>query len=222
MRGIPLDIHFESGRIKNRDRGVRGRAACRSGPDTACTPACPGGRGHWSDCDAPPIVKVAMIRADVERLPKSVGHVNKTLWLWLSGHGTPDFDRGFCPSRLPAPIRHRTRVPVPKRNARPDHPLLFHTRTGRPLDLARRRRLHPAPIIPRSRRRPPAPLGTPPRPRSPHPLPGPARVSATSYDPRHTSQPTEIPNPRPRTAQRHPHTSENPLLGGRKCRLSRR
>ncbi|MDQ6798378.1 MAG: transposase [Actinomycetota bacterium] len=53
------------------------------------------GRGHWSHCDAPPIVKGTVIRVDVERLPKSAGHVNKTLWLWWSGHGIPDLDRCF-------------------------------------------------------------------------------------------------------------------------------
>jgi len=53
------------------------------------------GRGHWSGCDAPPIVKGSVIRVDVERLPKSGGRLNKTLWLWWSGHGTPDLDRCF-------------------------------------------------------------------------------------------------------------------------------
>jgi len=53
------------------------------------------GRGHWSDRDELPIVKGSVIRVNVERLPKSAGSVNKTLWLWWSGTGTPGLDRCF-------------------------------------------------------------------------------------------------------------------------------
>jgi hypothetical protein len=51
------------------------------------------GRGHWRDCEEPPIVKGSVIRVDVERLPKPIGRVKKTLWLWWSGSGEPDLDR---------------------------------------------------------------------------------------------------------------------------------
>jgi hypothetical protein len=50
------------------------------------------GRGRWRDCDEPPIVKGSVIRVEVEHLPKPVGRIKKTLWLWWSGDGEPDLD----------------------------------------------------------------------------------------------------------------------------------
>ena len=51
-----------------------------------------GGRGHWTDHDALPIVKGSIIRVDVEHLPKPTSRAKKTLWLWWSGDGVPDLD----------------------------------------------------------------------------------------------------------------------------------
>ena len=51
------------------------------------------GRGHWSEFDRPPIVKGAVIRVDVEHLPKPTSRAKKTLWLWWSGAGVPDLER---------------------------------------------------------------------------------------------------------------------------------
>jgi DDE superfamily endonuclease len=51
------------------------------------------GRGRWAGKGAPPIVRGSMIRVEVEHLPKPVGRVKKTLWLWWSGDGQPDLDR---------------------------------------------------------------------------------------------------------------------------------
>ncbi|HVA07944.1 MAG TPA: NF041680 family putative transposase [Acidimicrobiales bacterium] len=51
------------------------------------------GRGRWSTDQVPPIVKGAVIRVEVEHLPKPVGRVKKTLWLFWSGTGEPDLDR---------------------------------------------------------------------------------------------------------------------------------
>jgi hypothetical protein len=39
-----------------------------------------------------PIVRGTVVRVDVERLPRSPGHVKKTLWLWWSGPGEVDLD----------------------------------------------------------------------------------------------------------------------------------
>jgi hypothetical protein len=50
-------------------------------------------RGHWIDCDAPPIVKGSVIRVEVEHLPKPTSRTKKTLWLLWSGPGEPDLDR---------------------------------------------------------------------------------------------------------------------------------
>jgi hypothetical protein len=50
------------------------------------------GRGRWSGPAGPPIVKGSVIRVEVEHLPKPVGRVKKTLWLFWSGPGTPDLD----------------------------------------------------------------------------------------------------------------------------------
>ena len=50
------------------------------------------GRGRWRDCDEPPIITGSVIRVEVEHLPKPIGHVKKTLWLWWSGEGEPDLD----------------------------------------------------------------------------------------------------------------------------------
>ena len=50
------------------------------------------GRGRWRDCDEPPIVKGSVIRVEVEHLPKPIGRIKKTLWLWWSGDGEPDLD----------------------------------------------------------------------------------------------------------------------------------
>lgn len=50
------------------------------------------GRGRWAAHDKPPIVKGAVIRVEVEHLPKPTARAKKTLWLFWSGPGTPDLD----------------------------------------------------------------------------------------------------------------------------------
>ena len=50
------------------------------------------GRGRWAGNGHPPIVKVSVIRIDVEHLPKPTGRVKKTLWCVWSGPGVPDLD----------------------------------------------------------------------------------------------------------------------------------
>jgi hypothetical protein len=52
-----------------------------------------GRRGHWSDHDTIPIVRVSVIRVEVEHLPKPTSRTKKTLWLTWSGPGEPDLDR---------------------------------------------------------------------------------------------------------------------------------
>lgn len=50
------------------------------------------GRGRWSSEGEPPIVRGSVIRVDVEHLPRPLGRVKKTLWLWWSGEGEPDLE----------------------------------------------------------------------------------------------------------------------------------
>jgi hypothetical protein len=50
------------------------------------------GRGRWAGEGDPPIVRGSVIRVDVEHLPRPLGRVKKTLWLWWSGQGEPDLD----------------------------------------------------------------------------------------------------------------------------------
>ncbi|HUY07807.1 MAG TPA: hypothetical protein VMU99_11180 [Acidimicrobiales bacterium] len=50
------------------------------------------GRGRWAKDGHPPIVKVSVIRIDVEHLPKPAGRVKKTLWCVWSGPDVPDLD----------------------------------------------------------------------------------------------------------------------------------
>jgi hypothetical protein len=50
------------------------------------------GRGRWASDRPPPIVRGSVIRVEVEHLPKPIGRVKKTLWLWWSGPGEPDLD----------------------------------------------------------------------------------------------------------------------------------
>ena len=167
------------------------------------------GRGRWAGHRCPPIVSGSVIRVEVEHLPKPTARTKKTLWLWWSGPGRAR-PRSVL-ARLPAPLRHRAHLPVRQEHPRLDHPVGVHPRPGRPLDVARRRRAHPAPPGPRPRRRPPPPLGTTTRSRPTHPRPNPSRVSPTSCTPRHARQTTETHPSRTRPPQRHPKTTQNPL-----------
>jgi hypothetical protein len=122
---------------------------------------------------------------------------------------------------LPAPLRHRTHLPLRQIHPGLDHPRCTHPRTGRPVDLAHHRRLHPATPGPTSRRRPPAALGTTPRLRQTDPSPRPTRISVTARHHRHTSAATKIPPARTRTAHRHPTATTNPIPSDQKGRLTR-
>lgn len=177
------------------------------------------GRGHWAQHATPPIVKGSVIRVDVEHLPKSSGGVKKTLWLWWSGNGRPDLFR--CVRAYLHPFRHRARVQVPEGNSRMDDSFDLHARASRPLDVAHRRGLHPAPSRPRPRRRSPDAVGAPARPTAAHPGKGSQGVSATSLDDRHSRQSTEIHHPWARTPKRHPPTPAPALSRGQKGGLTR-
>ena len=52
-----------------------------------------GCRGHWTNHDVPPIVRGTIIRVNVDHLPKPLGAVTKTLWLWAAG---PAIDLQTC------------------------------------------------------------------------------------------------------------------------------
>ena len=123
-------------------------------------------------------------------------------------------------ARLPAPVRPRAHFPLHQVHARLDHPRGLPPATGRPLDLADRRRLYAAAACSRPRRRPPAAMGAPPRPRQTHPCQGAPGFPSTGRYPRHAGQCTETQQGRPRTSRRHPQTSSNPLSGSQERRLS--
>lgn len=53
------------------------------------------GRGRWASDDVPPIVRGAVLRVDVEHLPRPDGRAKKTLWLWRGGEGRPDLKLCF-------------------------------------------------------------------------------------------------------------------------------
>ncbi len=72
-----------------------------------------------------------VIRVDVEHLPKPTARTKKTLWL-LVVRTRPTRPRSV-PALLPAPLRHRTHLPVHQEHPRLDHPVAVHTRSGRPL-----------------------------------------------------------------------------------------
>lgn len=125
-------------------------------------------------------------------------------------------------SRLLAKVRHRTFVQIRKGDPRLDDAPALYALPSRPVDLDRRRRVYPTPIGPRPRRRPQAPLGATMRTREAHPVPRAARISTTACNRRHSSPATEIPNSRPRTAQRHRKTAQNSLSGGQEGCLTPR
>ena len=186
---------------------TRVTARSRSRPGTACTPsstAADAGPAH----DAPPIVRGTVIRVEVEHLPKPTARALKTLWLWWSGPGEPDLDLCWRAYLRRFDIEHTFRFV--KNTLGWTTPGAADPRTSRPLDLARRRRLHPAPPRPRPRRRPTPALGTTPRPRQAHPRARPPRVSSTSRHHRHPGQSTEIQHARPRTTQRAPDDRHEP------------
>src|ERR1019366_7192653 len=109
---------------------------------------------------------------------------------------------------LPAPLRHRTHLPVPQEHPRLDHPRAAPPRTGRPLDLARPRRLHPAPPRPRPRRRPPPPMGTTTQTR---PTPARARRGFRRLAQHWAPQPVhQNPEPPAQDAPKEPAQSDEP------------
>ena len=52
-----------------------------------------GRRGHWAECEQPPIVTGTIIRVQVQHLPKPTSRTKKTLWLWVAG---TDVDLEVC------------------------------------------------------------------------------------------------------------------------------
>jgi hypothetical protein len=176
-------------------------------------------RGRWAGGGLPPIVRGSVIRVDVERLPKPSSRANnKLLWLWWSGPGEPDLDLCLHAYLHRFDLEHTYRFV--KNTLGWTTPSLRAPRASRPLDLAHRRRLCPAPHSPRHRQRPTIAMGTAERARKAHPGQGPARVSFTSRRHRHSRQPTEIAKSRPRTAQRYVPTAPNPLPGHQEDRLN--
>jgi hypothetical protein len=116
------------------------------------------GRGRWRDCDEPPIISGSVIRVEVEHLPKPAGRIKKTLWLWGSGDGLPDLD--LCWRAYLRRFDIEQNLPVREGDIGMDDTIAADARTGRPLDLARDRRLHPTPTRSRPRLRPSTALGT--------------------------------------------------------------
>ena len=170
-----------------------------------------GRRGHWTGHEQPPIVRGTVIRVEVAA-PAQAHQPHQESPVAVGGRPRPRH-RDLL-ARLPTPLRHRTHLPVRQELHGLDRPIGAHPRTGRPMDLADRRRLHPTPPRPRSRERQSTTLGTTGQTRSPDSRPGPTRISATCPHPGHSRQATKIPNPRPGPANRHPTTAQNPLPSG--------
>ena len=169
--------------------------------------------------DAPPIVKGSVIRVEVEHLPEADRpREEDALAVVVRRRRARPRPVLAC---LPPALRHRAHLPVREGHPRLDDAVGPHARAGRPLDLARRWRVHPAPPRPRPRRRSPAPLGAAARSDAAHPHACATGVSATSCNARHASQSTEIPHARSGTPERDPKTAENPLSGDQKGSLNR-
>lgn len=166
-----------------------------------------GRSGHCSEHDKPPIVRGTLVRVNVEHLPKPTSRTKKTRWLWVAG---PDPDLQVCWRAYLRrfDIEHTFRFV--KNTLGWTTPSVRTPEQADRLDLARRRRLHPAAARPQPRRGPPPALGTTSQTRPTHPRPRPTRISSTRPHPGHPRQSTEIPNPRPRPPTPHPPTPTNP------------
>jgi hypothetical protein len=140
-------------------------------------------RAGWEDqVGELPIVEGTVIRLEVDHLPGE--RTPKPLWLWSSAtSATADLPPVQADPRL-------DRAPAP-RPAR-----------GRPLELGRHRRLHPAQTRPRPYRRPPPPLGKTRTTRQAHPRPCPMRVPPPPPPTAEAGSRTETREARPRTPTR--------------------
>ena len=169
-------------------------------------------RGHWAAHEQAPIVTGTVVRVQVaapaqghrprDQNPVAVVHRTRTARHRHHQHRL---------AGLPTPLRHRTHLPVREEHPGLDRPGAAHPRTGRPLDLADPRRLHPTTPGPRPGRRRPTALAATPSTGQTHTGTSPPRFSATTAEPRHTSQSTKNQNARARTAKRHPTATTNPL-----------
>ncbi len=163
------------------------------------------GRGRWAGSELP-IVRGSVIRVDVEHLPKPIGRVKKTLWLWWSGPGEPDLELCFRAYLRRFDIEHTYRfakntlgwtTPSLQMPEQADRWTWLVVAAYTQLRLARRlvedlrlpweRRLDPEMLTParvrRGFRRLRATIGTPARPPKSD-TPGPGRPKGTATGPR--------------------------------------
>jgi hypothetical protein len=115
-------------------------------------------RAAWLNHDRPlPIIEGTVIRLVVQKLPS--GGVNKPLWLWWSRTGAtePDVDR--CWQSFLRRRRHRAHIPPLQADPRLDQAPASQLGSGRPVDMARDRRLCPTPARTPAGHRPPQALG---------------------------------------------------------------
>ena len=112
-------------------------------------------------------------------------------------------------------LRKDYRAHVPLRETRAQLGRTAHAppRAGRPLDLARRRGVHPAAPRPRVCPGPAPPLGTPPLAPRPDPVAGPARLFRPAGDPGHPRKPAKTRRALPRAAQRAPRAARSAPSG---------
>ena len=177
-----------------------------------------GRRGHWAEHHEPPIV--LRHRGPSRCRAPAQTHQPDQEDAMAVGRGTPPGPRHRLAS-LPAPLRHRAHLPVPQKHPGLDHSRDAYPRTGRPMDLARPRRLHPNATRPQPGRRPPPALGTTTKTPPTHTRPRPARISTTCPHTRHSCQSTKNPDPRPGTTQGNPETATDPLPSGQEGRIAR-
>ena len=122
-------------------------------------------------------------------------------------------------ARLPAPLRHRTHLPLRQEHPRLDHPVAVHPRAGRPLDLARGRRSTPSSAWPAATSRTSDCPGNDPANPTNSPPPASGEDFADSCAHRHPSQSTENhdhPDPDdPRAPENRPEPATRPSKGPR-------
>jgi hypothetical protein len=177
-------------------------------------------RSSWADHKGQlPIVEGTLVHLGVERLPGD--RDPKPLWLWYShpDAAAVDVDRLWRIFLRRFDVEHTFRLfkqTLGLTRATPAQP-----RASRPVGLADRRRLHPAPPRPAAGRGLAPPLGAALDARSAHPVPRPAWLS--SHPPRagHASQCAETLPARSRPPQGSHLRPGTPLPGRQKATQSR-
>jgi hypothetical protein len=139
------------------------------------------------------IVPGTVLRVQVEHLPGRIDRAAKALWLWWDAPAGTICDLDIAWRALRSKVRPGPHLPLRQAGPGLDHPQGPHPRTGRPLDLAGHRRLHPTAPRPAPRRGPPAALAAAPAGRQAHTRPGPPGLRPPPRTDGQPGQATETP-----------------------------